>query len=113
MSVPAASPAKDLRARFGDALVLDGVPAAYLSDATEARGLRGHADAVVLPSTAAEVAEVVAWCYEHDVPITPEAAAPASRAARSRSAVSCSGSSGCGASARSTRCCGEWRSRPG
>ncbi len=71
MSVPAASPAKDLRARFGDAFVLDGVPAAYLSDATEARGLRGHADAVVLPRTAAEVAEVVAWCYEHDVPITP------------------------------------------
>ena len=71
MSVPAASPAKDLRARFGDAFVLDGVPAAYLSDATEARGLRGHADAVVLPTTASEVAEVVAWCYEHDVPITP------------------------------------------
>ena len=70
MSVPAVSPAKDLRARFGD-LVLDGVPAAYLADATEARGLRGRADAVVLPRTAAEVAEVVAWCYEHDVPITP------------------------------------------
>ena len=51
--------------------MLDGVPAAYLADATEARGLRGHADAVVLPATAEEVAEVVAWCYEHDVPIVP------------------------------------------
>jgi glycolate oxidase subunit GlcD len=71
VSVPASSPAKDIRARFGEALVLDGVPAVYLTDATEARGLRGHADAVVLPRTAAEVAEVVAWCYEHDVPITP------------------------------------------
>ena len=71
MSVSAASPAKALRAKFGDALVLDGVPAAYLTDATEARGLRGRADAVVLPRTAAEVAEVVSWCYERDVPITP------------------------------------------
>jgi glycolate oxidase subunit GlcD len=71
VSVPAASLAKDLRARFGDGLVLDGVPASYLADATEARGLRGHADAVVLPRTAGEVAEVVAWCYEQDVPITP------------------------------------------
>jgi glycolate oxidase subunit GlcD len=71
VSVPAVSPAQDLRARFGGDLVLDGVPAAYLADATEARGLRGRADAVVLPRTAAEVAEVVAWCYEHDVPITP------------------------------------------
>ena len=71
MSAPATSPAKDLRARFGDELVLDGVPAAYLADATEARGLRGQADAVVLPRTADETAEVVAWCYEHDVPVTP------------------------------------------
>ena len=71
MSIPAVSAAKDLRARFGNGLVLDDVPASYLSDATEARGLRGHADAVVLPRTAEEVAEVVTWCYEHDVAITP------------------------------------------
>ena len=69
MSVPSLT--KGLRARFGPELVLDDVPAAYLVDATEARGLRGHADAVVLPRTTAEVAEVVAWCYEHDAPITP------------------------------------------
>jgi glycolate oxidase subunit GlcD len=66
-----ASLAKDLRAQFGEAIVLDGVPAVYLSDATEARGLHGRADAVVLPRTAAEVADVVAWCYERDIPITP------------------------------------------
>ena len=51
------TPASELRARFGGELVLDGVPASYLIDATEARGLRGEADAVVLPRTAAEVAE--------------------------------------------------------
>lgn len=71
MSVAVPSLAKELRARFGAELALDGVPAAYLSDATESRGLHGHADAVVLPRTASEVAEVVAWCYEHDAPITP------------------------------------------
>ncbi len=71
MSVATPSLARDLRARFGQELVLDGVPAEYLADATEARGLRGRADAVVLPRTSAEVAEVVAWCYEHDAPITP------------------------------------------
>jgi glycolate oxidase subunit GlcD len=35
------------------------------------RGLRGRADAVCFPSTTDEVVRVVAWCYEHDVPITP------------------------------------------
>lgn len=34
------------------------------------RGLRGHADAVCFPSTTDEVARVVRWCYDHDVPIT-------------------------------------------
>src|SRR4051794_25977101 len=43
----------------------------YLADATETRGLRGHADAVALPANAEEVRRMVAWCYEHDVPITP------------------------------------------
>ena len=45
--------------------------AEHLSDETEGRGLRGRADAVVLPANTAEVARVLAWCYEHDVPITP------------------------------------------
>jgi glycolate oxidase subunit GlcD len=42
-----------------------------LSDATEAHGLAGHADALALPRNAEEVAAVLAWCYEHDVPLTP------------------------------------------
>lgn len=45
--------------------------AADLADATEWSGLRGRADAVVLPGSPEEVAAVVAWCYAHDVPITP------------------------------------------
>jgi glycolate oxidase subunit GlcD len=44
---------------------------AELSDATEAHGLRGHADALALPRSAEEVAAVLAWCYEHEVALTP------------------------------------------
>src|SRR6478736_5655877 len=58
---------RELRAIVGD----EGIaaqPGWYLSDIT---GLTGKADAVVLPQTAEDVAAVVAWCYEHDVPITP------------------------------------------
>jgi glycolate oxidase subunit GlcD len=51
--------------------VLDGADGAYLNDSTENRGLRGRADAVVLPSTAGEVAAVLAWCYAYDVPMVP------------------------------------------
>jgi glycolate oxidase subunit GlcD len=43
----------------------------YLSDQTEARGVIGRADAVVLPSSADEAARVLAWCYAHDVPLVP------------------------------------------
>ena len=71
MSVAPASLEQALRTRFGDEIVLRGVPPLYLSDATEARGLRGSADAVVLPRRAEEVADVVAWCYEHGAPLTP------------------------------------------
>ncbi|HEY0630817.1 MAG TPA: FAD-binding oxidoreductase [Thermoleophilaceae bacterium] len=45
--------------------------AAYLHDATIARGLRGRAAAVVRPADAEEVRRVVEWCYEHGVPIVP------------------------------------------
>jgi glycolate oxidase subunit GlcD len=44
---------------------------AELRDATEAHGLQGHADALALPRSAEEVAAVLAWCYEHDVALTP------------------------------------------
>jgi glycolate oxidase subunit GlcD len=47
------------------------VTAAYLADETEGRGVRGRADAVVLPSSADAVARILAWCYDHDVPLTP------------------------------------------
>ncbi len=43
----------------------------YNHDAARRRGVEGRADAVVLPGSAEEVAAVVAWCYEHDVPIVP------------------------------------------
>jgi glycolate dehydrogenase FAD-linked subunit len=43
----------------------------YNRDSSNRRGIDGRADAVVLPGSAEEVAQVVAWCYEHDVPIVP------------------------------------------
>ncbi|HEY6067789.1 MAG TPA: FAD-binding protein, partial [Gaiellaceae bacterium] len=45
--------------------------AAYLTDETEGRGVHGRADAVALPRSAEEVAEVVSWCYSHGVAIVP------------------------------------------
>lgn len=41
----------------------------YLADLM-GRGVEGTADAVVLPSTAEEVAAVMRWCYENEVPLT-------------------------------------------
>ncbi len=43
----------------------------YNRDAAARRGATGRADAVVLPGSPAEVAAVVGWCYEHDLPIVP------------------------------------------
>ncbi len=43
--------------------------AGYLQDLM-GRGVRGHADAVVLPSTTEEVRAVVEWAYANDVPVT-------------------------------------------
>ena len=50
---------RELRSFLPPESVLDGTPAAYLADETETRGVSGRADAVVLPETADEVAEVV------------------------------------------------------
>jgi glycolate oxidase subunit GlcD len=58
---------QELRGIVGDEAVLADA-GWYLTDIT---GLPGTADAVVLPASADEVARVVAWCYEHDVPVTP------------------------------------------
>jgi glycolate oxidase subunit GlcD len=63
--------AQELRTRIPARNVLPGDAAHYLADQTEGRGLRGHADAVVLPESAEEVAAVVAWCYDHGVPVVP------------------------------------------
>jgi glycolate oxidase subunit GlcD len=41
----------------------------YNHDAARRRGVQGRAEAVVLPGSAGEVADVVRWCYSHDVPI--------------------------------------------
>ena len=41
----------------------------YLADLM-GRGVQGTADAVVLPSTTEEVAAVMRWCYDNDVPLT-------------------------------------------
>ena len=62
---------RELAGLVGAANVLAEPPAHYLHDATETRGLRGQADAVVLPGTTAEVAAVLAWCYRHDMPVIP------------------------------------------
>ena len=63
--------ARELESVFGAAAILTEPSAEYLTDRTELRGLTGRADAVVLPSSAEEVARIVAWCYEHDVAIVP------------------------------------------
>ena len=61
----------DLRALLGEAAVPDRTEGRYLHDATEHRGHRGRADAVVLPGTTAEVTATLAWCDAHDVPVVP------------------------------------------
>ncbi len=41
----------------------------YNRDASGRRGMEGRAEAVALPGTAGEVAALLGWCYEHDVPL--------------------------------------------
>ncbi len=43
----------------------------YNHDATRSRGLSGSADLVVRPGSTAEVAAVMALCYERDLPLIP------------------------------------------
>jgi len=69
--VTAAVVQRELRSFLPRESVLVGTPAAYLVDETETRGVKGRADAVVVPGTADEVAEVVRWCYDRGVPIIP------------------------------------------
>jgi glycolate oxidase subunit GlcD len=68
---PSASVERELRALLGDGAVRPGGSREYLSDATESRAVRGSADAIALPSDPAQVAAVLRWCYDHDVPLIP------------------------------------------
>ena len=43
----------------------------YLADATQSRGIGGHADVVALPATPEQVAATLAFAYDHDIPVTP------------------------------------------
>jgi glycolate oxidase subunit GlcD len=70
-STTSTSVERELTALLGADAVLAGDTRAYLSDATESRNLRGRADAIARPGDAAQVAQVLAWCYAHDVPIVP------------------------------------------
>jgi glycolate oxidase subunit GlcD len=62
--------ARELAGIAGEANVEAPVPRAALRDATEAQAYAGHADALVRPGSTAEVASLLAWCYDHDVPLT-------------------------------------------
>jgi glycolate oxidase subunit GlcD len=62
---------RDLARVVGGENVLEPPAAHFLHDETETRGLAGKATAVVFPGGRDEVAEVVAWCYEREIPIVP------------------------------------------
>ena len=61
----------DLARIVGDEHVLPGDDALYTADQTSSSAVRGVADAVVRPASAEQVAEVVAWCSDNEVPIVP------------------------------------------
>jgi glycolate oxidase subunit GlcD len=61
----------DLGRIVGEQHILRDAGVEWTQDASIAMGLRGHADAVVLPGDAQEVAAVVAWCYERGIAIVP------------------------------------------
>jgi glycolate oxidase subunit GlcD len=63
---------RDLAGIVGDQSVLVGAGTRpYVADATEAEGLEGSADAVVLPRDQDEIAAVMDWCYARGVAIVP------------------------------------------
>jgi glycolate dehydrogenase FAD-linked subunit len=67
-----ASPMRDLAAIVGADNVLPGSTEPYGRDFTyEILRLHGVADAVVRPGDAGEVAEVLAWCYDRELPVIP------------------------------------------
>jgi glycolate oxidase subunit GlcD len=64
-------PTAELRALVGEAGLGDPEDRRFGQDATESQGLTGRPDAVVLPASTDEVAAVVRWCCEHELPIVP------------------------------------------
>ena len=60
---------RELAALLGAEHVRPGTTREYLTDASEGRLPPGRADAVVLPTAAEQVAQIVRWCYEHDTPL--------------------------------------------
>jgi len=62
---------RDLARIVGDDWVRPGDDPVYTTDQTAFSAVRGIAEAVVLPGDVDEVAAVVAWCSDHDVPIVP------------------------------------------
>jgi len=62
---------RELASVVGADAILPGDDPTYLRDSTESQAITGRADAVVRPSSVDEVAAVVAWCYEREVPIVP------------------------------------------
>ena len=61
----------ELRRLVGTAGVAAADEARFRRDATEAEGLEGVPDAVVLPASTDEVVAVVRWCYDREVAIVP------------------------------------------
>jgi glycolate oxidase subunit GlcD len=61
---------RELKTLLGSEAVRPGTDRRYLTDATESRALAGNADAVAIPQDPDQVAAVLRWCYEHDVPLT-------------------------------------------
>jgi glycolate dehydrogenase FAD-linked subunit len=61
----------ELRKVAGEDLVAPESASAYCQDATADRGLRGGADAVVLPREVSTLRAVLEWCDSHDVAVVP------------------------------------------
>jgi glycolate oxidase subunit GlcD len=62
---------RELAGLVGEAAVLAGDAPGYSADESGVAGVRGAADAVVLPGSTAEVARVVEWCYRNEVAVVP------------------------------------------
>jgi glycolate oxidase subunit GlcD len=64
---------RELSRLIGSDHVFDAPPprSPYNEDTSHRADMQGRADAVALPADAQEVAAVVSWCYEHDVPLVP------------------------------------------